>query len=258
MAKSHWRTACPHTPLLWLFAVLAAAIGCLSLASPGLATWLYRWTTFELEASKGSNMLQGTFEVGEFSKRWHAQTQFKAFPGLWRAGLSKETGQPITQHGELQIKEGVASVRLQLTKNAGSLINMVLKSTVETSNEYSFGGALGPRFQPVIIAGNVGTREGDTQLNAGFVTDGTQYKLQAAIEGKTDTSKYKLSVQSGTRQRPIIWKASVTTDTPIDLQKPHHPMFGVGLSAPKKTQLGQRQPYNTYTYMGEEGDTGGN
>jgi len=238
--------------LVVLFVGTGALLLCLAgLTSPDPALRLHRWTTFEAEVSKGTNMAQTIFEVGEYSKRWHAQLTGKAFPGVWKLGLSRETGQPITQHAELAVREGMAAVKLSLTKTAGSLVSMMLKSNVEASNEYTYGGALGSRFQPVVFAANVGTREGDLSANAGFVTDGNQYKLRAGLEGKQDASKWKLELQSGTRHRPLIWKASVTTDQPIDMQRKYRPEYGVQLT-PKQMAKPKRKKYNTYTYMGEE------
>eukprot|EP00667_Euglena_gracilis_P017510 EG_transcript_18462 len=252
-SRRHTAYLRPLTALLGIVGAVAVVIGCLGLTVPSVASRLHRWTTAEVEVSQGSNMLQGVFEWGEFSKRWHAQSQFKAFPGLWRAGLSQETGQPVTQHGELQIKEGMASLRMQMTKTAGSLVSMATKTSFETSNEYSFGGALGPRFQPRVFAANIGTREGDTQVSGGLVTDGNIVRLQGAVEGKHGDSKYKLSLQSGSRHRPVIWKASVTSDRPIDLQKPYRAPVGVGIPAPQRpSTVARGKKFKTYTYMGEE------
>ena len=54
----------------------------------------------------------------------------------------------MTQTAEVTVKEGMAAIKVGLTKTAGSLVNMALKTTVETSNEYSYGGALGAPSQP--------------------------------------------------------------------------------------------------------------
>jgi|EP00670_Eutreptiella_braarudii_P007215 hypothetical protein len=211
-----------------------------------------RWTTFDVEASQGSNVANVGVDVGAYSRRWHGQLTGKLVPGVWKIGLSKETGQPFTESAEVSIREGMAAIRLGVTKTAGSLVNMIWKSSVETSNEYTYGGALGARFQPVIVAGTIGTREGDTTLNAGFVTDGRQYKLRAGAEGKKGDHKWKLEAQSGTKSRPIIWKANVNTEQSFDLQKHTNPEYGVTRGPARVPTTRTGKPYNTYTYTGEE------